>query len=58
VRVNAPDADNPKAISGDALNLHEDEGVQGVFIAALERVGEELAALSDRALKARTAGAG
>jgi hypothetical protein len=46
-----------RAVEGEELGLHHDD-VPCVFGAALERIAEELETLSDRALKARTAGKG
>ncbi len=46
-----------RAVAGDQLELYHDEDVQTVLAAALEHVAAELAALADRALRARTGGA-
>ena len=44
-----------RVIAGDELGL-QDEEVPAVYAAALEHVAAELAALADRALRARTGG--
>ena len=46
-----------RAVEGEELGLRHDD-VPCVFGAALERIAEELETLSDRALRARTAGGG
>ena len=43
-----------RVVAGDELGLRHDN-VPGVYAAALEHVANDLEALSDRALKARTA---
>ena len=45
-----------RAVAGDRLELYHDEDVQCALGAALLYVAGELAALADRALKARTGG--
>ncbi len=44
-----------RAVAGDELTLQDDD-VPTVFTIALEHVADELEALSDRALRARTGG--
>ena len=44
-----------RVVAGDKLGLR-DEDVPAVYAAALEHVAAELAALADRALRARTGG--
>ena len=46
-----------RAVGGDRLELYHDEDVQTALAAALEHIAAELAALADRALRARTQGA-
>src|ERR1700674_3962792 len=45
-----------RAVGGDTLDLYQDDAVQSLLSASLERIAEELTVLSDRALSARTAG--
>ena len=45
-----------RAVEGDELGMYGDEDVQRMLGASLERIAEDLTVLSDRALKARTAG--
>ena len=45
-----------RAIVGDELNMYDQEDVRVMLGAGLERLAEELTALSNRALRARTAG--
>ena len=45
-----------RAVGGDALDLYQDDDVQSLLGASLQRIAEELTLLSDRALKTRTAG--
>ena len=44
-----------RAVGGDALHLYEDDDVQRMLGASLERIAEDLTVLSNHALKARTA---
>ena len=44
-----------RAVGGDTLDLYRDDDLQSLLGASLERIAEELTALSDRALRARTA---
>ena len=44
-----------RAVGGDQLDMYEDEDVQQMLGASLERIAGELTVLSDRALKARAA---
>jgi len=43
-----------RVVAGDELGLHHDD-VPSVYAAALEQLASDLEALSDRALRARTA---
>jgi hypothetical protein len=45
-----------RAVEGDELGLYDDEDVQRLLGASLEHIAEELTTVSDRALRARTAG--
>lgn len=44
-----------RAVGGDQLRMYDDEDVQQMLGASLERIAGELRTLSDRALKARVA---
>ena len=45
-----------RAVVGDELGLYDNEDVRRMLGASLERIAEDLTAISDRALEARTAG--
>lgn len=42
-----------RAVGGDALDLYQDNDVQSLLGASLERIAQDLTALSDRALSTR-----